>query len=69
MTSCEQIKQEAATAIVLRLLVKRFQVDPEGFEPLLDRLDFVQYEDLSERILVARSLEEILAWLEGASHN
>ena len=85
MTTYEQIKQEgklegklegrlegrseAASAILLRLLVKRFQIDPESFEPLLNRLDFVQYEELSEKILEAKSLEEIRAWLEGASHN
>ena len=49
--------------------MKRFQIDPESFEPLLNRLDFVQYEELSEKILEAKSLEEIRAWLEGASHN
>ena len=81
MTTYEQIKQEgrqegrqegkseAAAAILLRLLMKRFQIDPESFEPLLDGLDFVQYEELSEKILEAKSLEEIRAWLEGASHN
>ena len=49
--------------------MKRFQIDPESYEPLLSRLDFVQYEELSEKILEAKSLEEIRAWLEGASHN
>ena len=62
-------KSEAAAAILLRQLIKRFQIDPESFEPLLNRLDFVQYEELSEKILEAKSLEEIRAWLEGASHN
>ena len=81
MTTYEQIKlegklegrlegrSEAAAAIVRRLLVKRFQVDPEGIAPLLSRLDFVQYEELSEMILEAKSLEEVLSWLEAASHN
>jgi hypothetical protein len=32
-------------------------------------LDFVQYEELSEKILEAQSMEEIEEWLEAARHN
>jgi hypothetical protein len=69
MTTYEQIKLEAGAAILARQLVKRFRVDPESFLPLLSNLDFVQYEELSEKILEAESMEEIREWLEAARHN
>jgi hypothetical protein len=37
--------------------------------PLLSGLDFVQVEELSEKILEAESMEEIRQWLEAARNN
>jgi predicted transposase/invertase (TIGR01784 family) len=85
MTTYEQIKQEgilegrqegilegkteAGAALLARLLAKRFHVDPDLCLPMLTGLDFVQYEELSEKILEAQSMEEIEEWLEAARHN
>jgi predicted transposase/invertase (TIGR01784 family) len=81
MTTYEQIKQEgklegklegkteAGAALLARLLSKRFHLNPESFLPMLSGLDFVQYEELSDKILEAESLEEIQEWLRAARHN
>jgi len=62
-------RMEAAAAILARQLAKRFHIDPEPFLPLLRRLDFVQYEELSEKILETENIQEIRHWLETASNN
>jgi hypothetical protein len=73
MTTYEQIKQEgrveAGAAILARLLVKRFRVDPEPILPLLSGLDFAQVQELSEKILEAENMDEIRRWLEEARNN
>jgi predicted transposase/invertase (TIGR01784 family) len=77
MTTYEQIKQEgilegeakAGVALLAHLLAIRFHVDPDLFLPSLRGLDFVQYEELSEKILEAQSIEEIEEWLKAARHN
>jgi predicted transposase YdaD len=77
MTTYEQIKLEgklegrleAGAAILARQLAKRFRGDVEPLLHLLSGLDFLQYEELSEKILEAESMEEIREWLEAARHN
>ena len=56
-------------AIFGHMIAKRFKVDPEPFLPLLEDLDFSQYEQLSDRIFEAESMEEIRRWLQSISRN
>jgi hypothetical protein len=81
MTTYEQIKQEgriegkvegkmeAGVAILARQLAKRFRMDQDVILPLLNSLDFVQVEELSEKILEAENMDEIRRWLEEARNN
>ena len=58
------------TAVIFgHMIAKRFKVDPEPFLPLLEDLDFSQYEQLSDRIFEAESMEEIRRWLQSISRN
>ncbi len=62
-------KQEAATAFLTRMIAGKFGIDPESFVPLLSGLEFSVYEQLTDKILDAESMEEVRAWLENASRN
>ena len=73
MTTYEQIKLEGkrdtAAAIFGRMIAKRFRADPDSLMPLLKELDLDQYEQLSDKILEAGSMEEILHWLQTGGRN
>ena len=77
MTTSEQLRQEGeqiglqkgSKLILVRLLSKKFDVDPEGLMPLLDRFGEGRQEELIERILESRSLQEVIDWLKATGQN
>ena len=77
MTTYEQIKQEGrqegrqegASRVLIRLLSKKFPGESAHLAALLSRLDPEQQDELSERILEARTIEEIREWLQSVCHN
>jgi predicted transposase YdaD len=62
-------RQEGTRDVLIRLLSKRFSADAASLEPLLSRLDIEQQGELAEKILDARSLDEIREWLNAICHN
>ena len=62
-------EQIGASRVLLRLLGKRFPGDVEQLLPLLSQLSPEQQEELSERILEARSVDEIREWLTTIRRN
>jgi len=72
MTTYEQLLQEGeqiglqkgAVRVLARQLLKRFDMDVDHLTPLLNALSPEQQDELSEKILVAQSLEEIHQWLK-----
>ena len=68
-TTYEQLKQEGASRVLIRLLSKKFPGESAHLAALLSRLDPEQQDELSERILEARTVEEIREWLQSVRHN
>jgi predicted transposase YdaD len=56
--------QKGAGRVLARQLHKRFDMDVEHLTLLLNALSPEQQDELSEKILVAQSLEEIHQWLK-----
>ena len=56
--------QKGAGRVLARLLLKRFDTDVDHLTPLLNALSPEQQDELSEKILVAQSLDEIHQWLK-----
>jgi len=54
---------------LIRQLSKRFRGDTAHLMPLLSQLSPEQQDELGERILEARSIEEIREWLSSVCHN
>ncbi len=77
MTTYEQLieegkrmgRQEGFNNALLRLLAKRFQADAAALAPLLSGLPPEQQDELSDKILDAGSLEEIVDWLKTTRRN
>jgi hypothetical protein len=69
MTTYEQLKQEGASRVLSRQLSRRFPGDAAHLLPLLSRLSPEQQEELAEKILEVRTLEEIREWLDQAGKN
>ena len=72
MTTYEQLLQEGRVEgrveginyVLSRQLSKKFRSSTDHLDPLLQKLDPEQQDELSEKILEASSLEEIHEWLE-----
>jgi len=65
VTSVERIGMEKeAVKFLSRLIVKRFQVDPDFVPPIFSGLSTEEIEELGERFLGASSLDDIRAWAE-----
>ncbi len=62
-------KLKTAAAIFGHMIAKKFRVDPGPFLPLLKDLELNQFEQLSDKILEADSMEEIRLWLQSVSRN
>jgi hypothetical protein len=80
MTTYEQLRQEGeeiglrkgeqigASRVLIRQLSKRFPGDTAHLIPLLNRLSPEQQDELGEKMLEVRSLEEMLEWLKSVRH-
>ena len=55
--------------VLAQLLSKKFQANLDDLMPLLGRLSTDQQEELVERVLESRSLQEIVDWLKAAGQN
>jgi hypothetical protein len=60
----EQGMEKEAVKFLSRLIVKRFQVDPDFVPPIFSGLSTEEIEELGERFLEASSLDDIRAWAE-----
>jgi predicted transposase/invertase (TIGR01784 family) len=81
MTTYEQLIKEGeqigiqkgerigASRVLIRLLSKRFHGDTASLIPLLNELNHEQQAELGEKILEAKSLEEIHQWLKSVRNN
>jgi predicted transposase YdaD len=73
MTTYERLIEEGiqigANRVLIRQLSKRFHSDVTPLTPFLNKLTPEQQEELSEKILEAQSLEEILDWLKSICRN
>jgi hypothetical protein len=69
MTTYEQLLEEGANKVLIRLLSKRFHADGAVMAPLLSGLTSGQRDELSDKILDAGSLEEIVDWLKATRRN
>jgi predicted transposase YdaD len=73
MTTYERLIEEGiqigANRVLVKLLSKRFHSDVAPLTPFLNKLTPEQQEELSEKILEAQSLEEILDWLKSICRN
>lgn len=61
--------REERKRILIRLLSKRFHIDIDCIIPLLKNLSPEQQEELSDKILEARSLKEIEDWISSVRQN
>ncbi|MGD9505275.1 MAG: Rpn family recombination-promoting nuclease/putative transposase [Syntrophobacteraceae bacterium] len=60
---------EGFNSALLRQLSKKFQADAIALAPLLSGLTPEQQDELSDKILDAGSLDEIVEWLKATRHN
>jgi hypothetical protein len=68
-TTYEQLVPKGASRVLIRLLSKRLPSDAADLMPLLGQLSPERQDELGERILDARSPEEIREWLKTVCHN
>ena len=60
----QQGMQQEAMKLLSRQIVRRFQVSSDSVQPIFAGLTTEQLEELGERFLEAKSLDEIQAWAE-----
>jgi predicted transposase YdaD len=62
-------EQRGVNKVLNRMLLKRFQADAAALTPFLMNLTPEQQDELSDKILDAGSLEEIVDWLKATRRN
>jgi hypothetical protein len=65
----QQGAQKATNRFLTQLIAKKFQQDVGELAPLLGNLDAKRHEELIERILQSRSLQEVIDWLKSVGTN
>jgi mRNA interferase RelE/StbE len=61
--------QEATNRFLTQLIAKKFQQDPGELAPLLGNLSVECQEELIERILQSRSIQEVIDWMKSVGAN
>jgi flagellar biosynthesis/type III secretory pathway protein FliH len=62
-------EEQASRRIATRLIARRFGASEPSFHPYLARLNAARLEELSEKVLEAASLDELMDWIRGAAGN